>query len=432
MPTPRGWLVAATGALVMLTGIAFGATPIQQLGIGLVALVVIAVVVVRLGRHELRTTRRIAPERARPGHRITVTIDIHNDGSGAAPLLLLEDKLPPGLSGAARFALQGVEPDGNRRTVIPVKAAHRGRYTIGPMQIAIVDPFGLARLRNRGAPPASLLVHPRIEPLGMPRDIGERRNVTSSAMRQPTGAQGEDFYTLREYVEGDDLKKIHWPSTAKRGRYMIRQEETPWHTRSTVVLDDRSGAHEGHGAASSFERAVEAAASIVDLYSRSGYGFRLLGAHTPGVAAGRGDDHLNRCLDLLATIGGETASEGDHDESLLVRLTELEASTTPEAALVVVTGSMSGREALALTRCRRRFRAVTVISFPAHRFGTAATTKARWEGEKHMNEAAGLLARSQVRAIVLGPDEALAPAWSTVSKSRVGEEAGWGRRPELV
>ena len=59
---------------------------------------------------------------------------------------------------------------------------------------------------------------------------------------------------MREYVEGDDLRKIHWPATAKRGGFMIRQEETPWHTRATILLDDRVESHGGIGESSSFER----------------------------------------------------------------------------------------------------------------------------------------------------------------------------------
>jgi uncharacterized repeat protein (TIGR01451 family) len=417
---------------VLLAGIAFGATPLEQLGVGLAVLVVVAIVVVRLGHHDLQVTRRIAPDRARPGQRITLTIDILNRGSGPAPLLLLEDRVPSGVSGSARFALQGVEPRGSRSTAIPLKAARRGHYRVGPLGISVEDPFGLARVRSTGAPASEFLVHPQMETLSMPGDLGERRSLATSTMRQPTGAQGEDFYTLREYVEGDPLKKIHWPSTAKRGRYIIRQEETPWHTRATILLDDRSGGHGGHGPTSSFERAVEASASLVDLYSRSGYGFRLLATHAGSLGSGRGSDHRNRCLDLLATIRCHEQVRGDDDaDLLLVRLAELQAASSPEAALVVITGTVTGSEALALSRCRRRFRTVTSISFPAHRFGSAAT-RARWEGERSMNEAAGLLARSQVRSLVLGPDESLAAAWTTVARARTSKEDRWAQRPELV
>jgi uncharacterized protein (DUF58 family) len=305
-----------------------------------------------------------------------------------------------------------------------MKAVRRGRYDVGPLHLGFVDPFGLARVRWRALGVSSFLVHPRVERLSTPRDSGERRSVASTARRQPTGARGEDFYTMREYVEGDDLRKIHWPATAKRGAFMIRQEETPWHTRSTILLDN-GGGHGGVGESSSFERSVEAAASLCDLYLRSGYGWRLTPASGVGLPSSRGNDHFNRCLDTLATIEAAPA-----DKALLTRLIELEASGTVEAALVVVGGTMTPELAMALTRCRRRFRAVTVISFPAHRFGSEGT-KDRWEHEGRSKEVARLLGQSGVRTIVLGPDESFAAAWSMSSQGRA-EGGAWGRKPELV
>ena len=425
MPTARGYLVLVTALTLLVTGRAFGSGPVEQLGFALLVVVVIAVGVVRLGRHDLRLRRTVSPPRASQNQPVAVTIELHNEGRGAAPLLLLEDRLPPGLSGNARFAVHGVEPAGRRRTGFVMKAVRRGRYDIGPLHIGFVDPFGLARIRWRALGVSSFLVHPYIDRLSAPRDSGERRSLATTARRQPTGARGEDFYTMREYVEGDDLRKIHWPATAKRGEFMIRQEETPWHTRSTILLDNGGGGHAGIGESSSFERSVTAAASLCDLYLRSGHGWRLTPASGMGLPSGKGSEHLNRCLDALATIEAEP-----DEDALLVRLAELETSGAVEAALVVVGGTMSPEVATALTRCRRRFRAVTVVSFPAHRFGSEGT-KDRWEHEGQTKEVARLLGRSSIRTIILGPDESFAVAWSMSSHGRA-EGGAWGRKPELV
>lgn len=420
--------MAATGVATMVAGGLFGARSVEQLGVALIALAVIAVVVVRSGRHDVEVTRTISPERARPGQPVVLSLQVLNKGSGAVPMLLIEDRVPAGLTGSARFALRGVEPQGSREPAVTLTAERRGRYTVGPMELAIVDPFALAEVRSTALEAATFLVHPRIEALLLPRESGERRNASLATLRQPTGARGEDFYTLREYVEGDDLRKIHWPSTAKRGRYMIRQEETPWQTRATILLDDRDEVHEGFGELASFERAVEAAASLVDLYHRSGYSFRLAAAHHPGIATGKYADHRGRCLDLLATIA--TARRAGAGNAFAARVAEIESARTPEAALVVVSGTPSAADAVALTRCRRRFREVTLIAFPAHRF-SGQTTKSRWAGESQVMEAARLLTRSGVRTLILGPDEALAAGWAGLSSFRA-TEATWGRRPELV
>src|ERR671919_2306011 len=253
MPTARGWLTIGLGAALWGAGRTFGAGPLEQIGFSLLVLVVIATVIVNSRRHRLEVHRRVSPERARSGQPVEVRLAIRNEGRGSAPLLLLDDRIPLELAGNARFALNGVEPGGRRETTYEIRPPRRGRYEIGPLDISFVDPFGLAQTHFEVIGSTPLLVHPRIETLALPRDLGHHRSMSMSALRQLSGARGEDFYTLREYVEGDDLRKIHWPSTAKRGRPMIRQEETPWHTRATIMYDDRAESHDAIGGASSFE-----------------------------------------------------------------------------------------------------------------------------------------------------------------------------------
>jgi uncharacterized protein (DUF58 family) len=340
---------------------------------------------------------------------------------------LLEDRLPAGLAGSTRFALNGVEPGGHREVSFTIRPPRRGRYVVGPLELHVVDPFGLAHMRSEGAPQSAFLVHPRTEALELPRDVGEQRNLAASAIRQLTATRGEDFYTLREYVAGDDLRKIHWGSTAKRDRYMIRQEETPWHARATIVLDDRGGAHDGAGAASSFERAVEAAASLVDLYARAGYGWRLAAAHEAGFPTDKGSAHRNRCLELLATIEPSPGRE----EALRARLLELEGVSSPEAALILVGGTLTPSDAAALARCSPRWRQVTAVCYPAHRFG-GATTRSRWTGEAQVMEVAAVLSRSGIKVLVGGPEESLSTAWAALWSARSHAQAAWGPRPEFA
>ena len=434
MPTRRGWVVGAAGAGILAVGATFGNRTLQQLGFGLIVLLLLALLAVRRGRFSLTATRSITPARARPGQQVSIHLTLANSGRGAAPMLLLEERLPAGLLGHSRFGLHGIEPTGRREAAFQVTPARRGRYMVGPLQISVIDPFGLAHTISEAAPPSPLLVHPAIEPLRLPREQGERRSMSQASLRRLSGGRGEDFYTMREYVEGDDLRKVHWASTAKRGRYMIRQEETPWHTRATVVLDDRSSPYEKDVAGSSFERAVGAAASLLDLYCRSGYGFSLITSHGAGLQSGRGRDHLNRGLDLLATL--EPHDSGAARDSFFKRLRELEGAAAHEAALVAITGAVGAAEALAISRCAARFKQVTVVSFPAHRFGQLGT-RARWEGEQKTLEAARLMGRARVRSVVLGPDESLAGAWAGATRAGTSgrapvREVTWGPRTELV
>ena len=428
MPTPRGWLVALLGAGIAIVGRVFGSQPVVQLGYALLILVIAALIVVRLGRHDLHASRNVSPERARPGEPVTATISIANSGRGSAPLLLAEDVLPSGVGGNSRLAVHGIERGGTRETSFELTPARRGRYEIGPLQISVVDPFGLARLRSGSPVTSTLLVHPPVEHLNLPRDSGERRTVAATSSRNPTGTRGEDFYTLREYVEGDDLRKIHWASTAKRDRYMIRQEETPWHTRATILLDDSKASYGSAERSSSFEKALIAAASLIDLYHRAGFSYRFSGTVNAGMPPGRGQEHRMRCFDQLAVLQPADGNE----EALRDKLMELDASNAAEAALLVVAGTVSPAGAAALAHSSRRFRQATVLSFPAHRFGSD-TTKDRWEAENRVVEVKRLLGRAGVRFVAVGPDETLARAWASLwNKKGSGTEGRWGRKPELV
>jgi uncharacterized protein (DUF58 family) len=430
LPTGRGWFVAILGLGIGIAGRMFGAQTLVQLGYAFIVLMMIAILVVRLGRHELSVTRELSPQRVKPGASVRADIVLHNRGRGSAPLLLLEDRVPKGMTGKARFAVHGIEKGGRRDTGYELRAHRRGLFEVGPLTISMVDPFGLARLRKRSHGTTSFIVHPRMERLTLPANPGDRRSVSASTSRNPTGIRGEDFYTLREYVEGDDLRKIHWSSTAKRNRYMIKQEETPWHTRATILLDDRMAAHEGDGGSSSFERAVETAASLVDLYHRSGYGYRLLSAVTAGTPIGRGAEHRNRCLDFLALV--QPAATETEDDPLAGRLAALDARSASEAALLLVTGTLTPADATAAGLAARRFRHATVLCYPGHRF-SARPTKERWAAERSLVEATKVLARSGVAVAALGPGESIAQGWNSLwSKAPVVKESPWDQRPELV
>ncbi len=423
MPTARGWVVGAIGLTLCALGPAFGTAHLLQVGVALVVLPVLALAVVRAGRHDLRIARRLTPERARPGQPVTATLEIANEGKRASPLALLQDRLPEGVDGNARLAVGGIEAGGGRAASLQLTARRRGRYELGPLELSYFDPFGLARRSVKADSKKSFIVHPVIRELSLPPDAAETHSLAFSAFKQLSGISGEDFFTLREYVEGDDLRKVHWRSTAKRGKYMIKQEETPWHARATIVVDDRTEAHSGAGERSSFERVVETAASFTHLYHRSGYAWRLTGALEAGLPSGRGPEHYRRCLDFLAVIAARRGRAGE--DPLVVRLSQLTTGAGAEEALIVAAGALSPVVAAALARCRRRFKQVTVLSFPAQGY-QAPDAPAGSRGKAVNPRSLSLLARSGVRSLVLAPDEPLARAWGSLfARGSSEERRGW-------
>ncbi len=153
----------------------------------------------------------------------------------------------------------------------------------------------------------ALIVTPVVEPLPIVHLGGEWAGSGESRARSVSAA-GEDDVATREYRHGDDLRRVHWRSTAKQGELMVRREEQPWQSRCTLLLDTRSIAHRGEGMTSSFEWAVSAAASVGVHLSRRGYAVRLVldtgatiasASHDPGLGIGQFEGAL---LDALAVV----------------------------------------------------------------------------------------------------------------------------------
>ena len=153
------------------------------------------------------------------------------------------------LGARPRFVLDRVEPRGVREIDYRVRSDLRGRYRIGPLSVRLTDPFGLCELtrsftdqRHAASSPRRWWRCPHVR-LG--RRVDRRR-------RQPTRSvapAGEDDVAPREYRHGDDLRRVHWRSTARYGELMVRREEQPWQSRGALLLDTRGYAHRGDGPA---------------------------------------------------------------------------------------------------------------------------------------------------------------------------------------
>jgi uncharacterized protein (DUF58 family) len=121
---------------------------------------------------------------------------------------------------------------------------------------------------------------------------------------------GEDDAATREYRRGDDLRRVHWRSTARTGELMVRREEQPWESRATVVLDTRLFAHRGEGPTASFEWAVSATASIAVHLRQAGYKLRLVtgsGVDLDATEAGGEGALLDTLADVKPAQGGDIA-----------------------------------------------------------------------------------------------------------------------------
>src|SRR6266508_4594195 len=259
MPTKRGWAAFAAGLALWIGSRLAGSADLHMIAVGVVALPFLAALVVQWGRVRIDVQRHLSTVRVLPGTRVVITLRIENRGPGA-PLLLLEDALPADLGRSARVVAAGI-PARNHQTVsYSVVCRRRGRFTVGPLSIGIVDPFGLARVRTQTRETNELIVYPEVEDISVAHLALQGAGAGESAVRHLHRTAAE-FYTMREYVTGDDLRRIHWPSVARTGKLMIRQDEATRRSSATLFFDNRSAAL-GNDGSPSFERAVSVAASV--------------------------------------------------------------------------------------------------------------------------------------------------------------------------
>jgi uncharacterized protein (DUF58 family) len=275
--TVRGRLFLAAGVTTVVCAMIVGQTPLVRIGVLVTALPLLAAVWIGRSRYRLALTRTVSPQLVAAGQPAEVQLTLTNESRTPTGVLLLEDHLPYVLGTRPRFVLEGIGHGWRRHVTYQVRSEVRGHFDVGPMSVRVTDPFGFVELGRAFHTTASLTVTPRTVTLpGIPLGGAWTGSGDNRPRAFATGS-AEDV-TVREYRRGDDLRRVHWRSSARVGELMVRREEQPWQSRATVFLDNRLVSHRGQGVASSLEAAVSAAASVAVHLSQRGYAVRLVTA----------------------------------------------------------------------------------------------------------------------------------------------------------
>ncbi|MFD8479572.1 DUF58 domain-containing protein [Kitasatospora sp. NPDC059673] len=348
--TTRGRSFLAAGLTAALCAYLFGQSALFQVGVLLAVLPLASALLLVRTRYRVASGRRLSPQRAAAGQEARVHLRLDNISRVPTGLLLLEDKVPYVLGPRPRFVLDRVEPRGFREVSYRVRSDLRGRYPLGPLQLRLSDPFGMCELTRSFSAADVLTVVPQVQDLPPVRLPGESAGQGESNTHTLALA-GDDDVIPREYRHGDDLRRVHWKSTARYGELMVRREEQPLKARATVLLDTREIAHRGSGPASSFEWAVSCAASVtVDLVQR-GYQTRLLTdtgrAHPQhGATATTAAESVGVLLDALAVV--------EHSDGTSLARAEEVLRMGGEGLLVAIVGDLDDEQVERLARLRRR------------------------------------------------------------------------------
>jgi uncharacterized protein (DUF58 family) len=379
--TRRGWLVTAGALALALAGRLLGVIELYVMAAGTWALVGVAMATV-VGRPvRIEARRSLHPGHVQAGDESRVDLVVTNAG-GPTPVLELRDPVGGGPR-RARLFLAPLRPQQEERASYRVPTERRGVLEIGPLEAHRGDLFGLATAVTTVAGRTELVVFPPVEALlPLPRTPGDDRRAGA---RHPTamGVAGEDFYALRPWQVGDDLRRVHWPSTARRDELMIRQHDVPWQGRATLVLDVRGRFHDD----ASLDRAVSVAASVLLACASAGSLVRLITTDGADSGFGTGRPHVDGLLERLARM---EAADADLDGVLAVRSTGFGGTVALVATSDVAPGDLSrlarmGGQAGSLT--------LVVVERAGGRRATPVSGGA---------------------TVVVGPEGRFAPAWNRV------------------
>ncbi|MFX4271328.1 DUF58 domain-containing protein [Propionibacteriaceae bacterium Y1685] len=407
--TARGKTLTLVGlALTVLTALA-GERDVLVIGLVLLLLPVLTILFLSRSRLRITCERSITPGETTIGSELTGQLSIVQRGRLPMGLVMLEDEVPAELGERPRFLIEEAGRDWRRTLRYPLKARVRGRYHTGPLRVRLSDPLGLVDLERHFNATSDVLITPKVYDLEQLRLAGGGGQSGDNRPHR-IGVVGQDDVLVREYRRGDDVRRIHWRSTARRGDLMVRREEQAWDPSAAIIIDNRVTAHAGNTMTGSFEWAVSAAASIGQHFLDDGFNIEMY--HAEG--------SLN-----LSRVSGQRESVKHIMIRDLAEITTKPTSTLKEGleiavadsmgqVVVAIAGRLTAAEAYALARARRN-RALGMIflldvdSFGSGRGGRRVAPPEEVVREReHVRE---ILIGEQWRVIEVRNDKSVQAAW---------------------
>jgi uncharacterized protein (DUF58 family) len=358
----KGTLMLAAGLYIASWG--FGTSAMYPVAVGLFAAPLLAWLWVRLTARPTALRRRTGHRELVEGGRVVVEIDVRAEGGLLPARATMVEQVGDLGSREVPLRHRGHALRG-RYTIDP---APRGRYTLAAAELRVDDPLGLAESRTPLTRSDTLLVYPRVYALdGLFTDSGSAGGDEGRALLHRTA--GYDLHSIRDFQQGESLRRVHWRSTAKRRKLMVKELTELPRDESAVLLDCDRTAEVGAPGSSSFDAQVRATASLLNRMVEAGQRCSLVihgntrrrirvqpgggewGTALAALAAVRADAHRP----LTAMVGDALGSAGA-------------AEAVDAARLYVVTASMSTTLAARLLALRSVRRDVAVVWVDAPSF----------------------------------------------------------------
>jgi uncharacterized protein (DUF58 family) len=379
MPTRQGWSTLFGGISALVLGRLFGLIELYIIGSALLCAFALALLIVNRPLPRLAVRRVARPATGGGGEPARVDIQVANQSSVRAPRLTLWE--PVGDKGGAPMQLAPLGAGESVSAAYRVPTSRRGVVRTGPLRAERTDPLGLARRSSWLAGAGEVLVVPQQLTLAFPT-AGSAGRLGEHLRMKSYGQTGTEFHSQREYIAGDDLRRINWKSSARSTTLIVRETALEGVQRCTVVLDTIADSYDHDG----FERAIVAAASVVAAASAAGISARLV---APGLDL-RGPDVAPLSLRWLATVdmGDEVADHSGGGRS----------ASDGMGVIVVVTSHISSRAATMATAAAAPDEVVIVVcSMVAAATGRGFSVDATSLAELHRSWSSLVMGRSGAR-----------------------------------
>lgn len=348
----------------------------------------------------LAADRRM-PEVVTAGEVAEMRVALTNRGPTRKLLLVVNDNLPSGLAaeGSTERFVPDLLPGETTEVAYPVLARRRGVYHLGWVDVHTTDPMGIFSHHRELEAIGKLVVQPRPVPLP-PIKPPAAGTLTSGQVRMRKRGDGTDFYGLREYTPGDDLRRVDWKTTAKRGKLTVVQYESSEARNIAVALDLWPRFHAGEGDDSTLEYGVTLAASIASQCLRRGAEFSLVaeGRESYSLRALMSGAAESAVMDALAYV------QADAPTAFPDTLVQFGGWLPPGAGLVIISPAVGAEAVAAARRLTALGHGVMWVSLVAGSFAPQGPTRAPDE-VAHAELAAELAGtRCEVRQIRCGDD----------------------------
>jgi uncharacterized protein (DUF58 family) len=411
--TPRGRLFVVVGVLALFTAMVAGQRDVMRLALLMLALPLVAALLVSRARLRLSCERSVEPTQVPLGSPMRGRITLGQDGRLPAGILMLEDDVPRELGPRPRFLVDKAGLSWRREVEYPLLGRVRGRFRTGPLLVRTTDPFGLVQLDRQFVATSEVMVTPQVVPLPPIRSTGGGGSA-GEARPHRIGVVGQDDALVREYRQGDEVRRIHWRSTARRGELMVRREEQAWDPSASVILDSRSAAHAGSGLQNSLEWAVSAAASVALHFLHEGFTVEVFEADGPlHVGSGLGQNSTAAAEVVISRLTDLTPKV----TSSLHYAIESAAADRPGQLVVAVLGRLDAEDANALLRLQRNRTQCLALLLDVDTFADVPASPRR----RAEQELAGrMLRENQWRVVEVPRGMGVADAWAALEHTPVG------------